>query len=101
MNAQQRTLEDLKSGINVQIDKSGRIRHLQQPQMGLPSVEIIDKEIRVRIVHYLPEGKGFTLACGYDTGMLLRQLNNHWTKELHEVTCPCCKEALRKEEENE
>jgi len=44
MNAQQRTLNDLKIGVHVQIDKSGHIRFGQQPMMGLPSVKIIDME---------------------------------------------------------
>ena len=43
MGAQQRTLDDLWVGVNVQIDKGGHIRYRQQPQMGLPSVEIINK----------------------------------------------------------
>ena len=43
MSMQQRTLDDLKTGVNVQIGKDGRIRFRMQPQMGLPSVELIDK----------------------------------------------------------
>ena len=44
MSAQQRTLDDLRIGVNVQIDKSGRIRFREQPQMGLPSLEVIAKQ---------------------------------------------------------
>ncbi len=56
MNAQQRTLDDLKTGVNVQIDKGGHIRYRQQPQMGLPSVNIIDKSEYERLKEYSDEG---------------------------------------------
>ena len=42
MNTQQRTLNDLKTGVTVQIDKGGKLRLGKQPMMDLPSVKIID-----------------------------------------------------------
>jgi len=57
MNAQERTIADLKIGINVQVDKSGNIRYRQQPQMGLPSVELIDKEVVEKLEKVLETGK--------------------------------------------
>ena len=57
MNAQERTIADLRIGINVQVDKSGHIRHRQQPQMGLPSVELIDKGVVEKLEKVLETGK--------------------------------------------
>ena len=45
MNANQlRKLDDLKSGVSVQIDSSGRIRNEAMPDMGWPFVVVYDAE---------------------------------------------------------
>jgi len=58
MSAQQRTLDDLKIGVSVQIDKGGHIRYRQQPQMGLPSIEIIDKEVVAALKRFVRKVHG-------------------------------------------
>ena len=65
MTAQQRTLDDLKRGVSVQVDKAGKIRLGLQPMMDLPSVQIIDKSVVAQL-----EGEPCSI-CGSQPALLI------------------------------